>query len=54
MSDTLTNLEQAIRDALETATENTQRHTVLRDRMIVHFTEKALALLEDLKSEGAK
>jgi hypothetical protein len=53
MSDTLANLEQAIHNALETATENTQHHTVLRDRMVVHFTEKALALAEALKTEAS-
>jgi hypothetical protein len=58
MSDTLALLEQAIKDAHETAKENAERHTVKRDRMIVHFTEKALALLQpavaDAKEEGAR
>jgi hypothetical protein len=53
MSDTIAQLEEAIRDALETARENAEHHTVKRDRMIVHFTEKALALAEALKTEAS-
>jgi polyhydroxyalkanoate synthesis regulator phasin len=49
---TIAQLEEAIRDALETARENAEHHTVKRDRMIVHFTEKALALAEALKTEA--